>query len=628
MISPTTPLEPLEVVERGSSTSLIDLPPELLIAICAFVAFPTAVWCRLVCRRLRDIIDASLEMEYRIELARDGMIDGGACSYTHWHSQTLDSAFTRTRTRTRAQTQTETEETIARAPLTTSDRLARLRELRKAWSTLSWTRCVTVPMPGPCCAYELVGGVFCKTRPTAGEGINVLGSRIMSLTWLPGTHDQGRTDVRDDLGIPTRDLAMDPSQDLMVLFKAGEDAGAGLPMVDEVSGMLELHIRTMSTDEAHPEARVPVLCAPMLYSITSLSVQIVDDVVGMMYCVSVARPRITIWNWKTGRLVVDRASGNLPHDTWDFSFIHSRALFVTTRDGSGSLELFTFTCDHTNSNTRASINADSDPSSPFRPQPEATPFTHVATLHLPLVRDSVFVLSVETHTGPFVATCPLDTPFVSSNEGRIHVVTVQYAHPPVSDGPRTRPSVCVFVHGRTLERYLEMGAQRGLASTAVGVAEVPWSEWGRTGARMLPHLRAFQWLRYVHGQRVVILPPTSNIDDRPPHRRSGRQTTSQKSKSTFRVLDFNVRRAFDDDDDGDPSQVTTTTTLKRVDYPTHLFMPSIFVDIVESGLPYREASRDVRGGYLGAMIDDERLVGLKHPASSSGDMKEIDVFTM
>lgn len=308
---------------------------------------------------------------------------------------------------------------------------------------------------------------------------------------------------------------------------------------------------------------------------------------------------------------------------------------MTTRDGSGSLELFTFTCDHTNSDTRASINADSDPSSPFRPQPEATPFTHVATLHLPLVRDSVFVLSVETHTGPFVATCPPDTPFVSSNEGRIHVVTVQYAHPPVSDGPRTRPNVCVFVHGRTLEKYLEMGAQRGLASTAVGVAEVPWSEWGRTGARMLPHLRAFQWLRwvllfvpwtprryrffcsldgmirYVHGQRVVILPPTSNIDDRPPHRRSGRQTTSQKSKSTFRVLDFNVRRSFDDDDDGDPSQVTTTTTLKRVDYPTHLFIPSIFVDIVESGLPYREASRDVQGGYLGAMIDDERLVGLK-----------------
>ena len=110
-------------------------------------------------------------------------------------------------------------------------------------------------MPGPCCAYELVGGMFCKTQPrvrrgrgragTGGfgfgfgwpgvvggdgngdgdgethDGPHVFGSRTMSATWLPGRHDPGRTAVKDDLGIPTRDFAMDPSQDLMVLFKGG-----------------------------------------------------------------------------------------------------------------------------------------------------------------------------------------------------------------------------------------------------------------------------------------------------------------------------------------------------------------------------------------------------------------------
>ena len=147
---------------------------------------------------------------------------------------------------------------------TSADRLARLRQLRKAWKTLSWTQCVTVPMPGPCCAYELVGGVFCKTQPTARKGsggggfgsalggwpglatiimdesatgnghgeeqeesTHAFGSRTaMSATWLPGLHGlQGRTVVRENLGIPTRDFAIDPSQDLMVLFKGGEDAG-------------------------------------------------------------------------------------------------------------------------------------------------------------------------------------------------------------------------------------------------------------------------------------------------------------------------------------------------------------------------------------------------------------------
>lgn len=124
----------------------------------------------------------------------------------------------------------------------------------------------------------------------------------------------------------------------------------------------------------------------------------------------------------------------------------------------------------------------------------------------------------------------------------------------------------------------------------------------------------FAWMgRYVHGQRVVMLLPTSEAD-----------------KSTLQVLDFNVRSAFDDDEDdadadadhtdqgasskekdkdgADPSLCQTTW---HVTYPTRIVMPNIFVNVVESGLPYRETRRDVRADYSGVMIDDERLVGLK-----------------
>ena len=51
------------------------------------------------------------------------------------------------------------------------------------------------------------------------DGPRVFGSRTMSTTWLLGRHDPGRTVMKDDLGIPPRDFVMDPSQDLMVLFK-------------------------------------------------------------------------------------------------------------------------------------------------------------------------------------------------------------------------------------------------------------------------------------------------------------------------------------------------------------------------------------------------------------------------
>lgn len=117
---------------------------------------------------------------------------------------------------------------------------------------------MTVSMPGPCCAYELVGGVFCKTQPGRGgrlgwwnghgdvaanadgedgegeEGNHVFGSRSLYATWLPSdgrAEGAGRTVVRDDLGIPTRDFAMDPSQDLMVLFKGGEDLGMYVSLI-------------------------------------------------------------------------------------------------------------------------------------------------------------------------------------------------------------------------------------------------------------------------------------------------------------------------------------------------------------------------------------------------------------
>lgn len=150
---------------------------------------------------------------------------------------------------------------------------------------------------------------------------------------------------------------------------------------------------------------------------------------------------------------------------------------MTTGNGGGALELFTFT-----------VDADANPSYDF---PTST-LTHTATLYLPSVHPSVRLLSVGTHTGPFLATCPPDKLFMASNEDRIHVLTIQYVHLPTLDGPRTRPRVCVFTHNRVLEAYLKKGLERG-----AGAIQVPWSEWGRTRARMLPYVGIFQWLRCV-----------------------------------------------------------------------------------------------------------------------------------
>lgn len=83
---------------------------------------------------------------------------------------------------------------------------------------------IAVDVPGACQAYELVGGVFSKTmNGNTGNGMES-GSRHLISTWLPTRNDQdndtiGRV-VRPDLGVATRDFAIDPTQNLIALVDA------------------------------------------------------------------------------------------------------------------------------------------------------------------------------------------------------------------------------------------------------------------------------------------------------------------------------------------------------------------------------------------------------------------------
>lgn len=162
-------------------------------------------------------------------------------------------------------------------------------------------------------------------------------------------------------------------------------------------------------------------------------------------------------------------------------------------NGNGSLELFTFSCDRADSDTSSPSPFQAQPEPHYAPTP-TSPLTHVATLPLPPVHPSACVFNVYTHTGPFLAACPPDSSFVASNEARIHALTVQYANLPTMDEQRILLLMCVFVHHRVLERYLE----RGIASVGAGAREameVPWVEWGPAHSRVFPHTGLFQWLR-------------------------------------------------------------------------------------------------------------------------------------
>ncbi|KIN93366.1 hypothetical protein M404DRAFT_1009005, partial [Pisolithus tinctorius Marx 270] len=648
----------------GPVKRVVDLPPELWTAVFLQTDSRTILRCCAVCHRFNDIIEGSVELQYRIELTVDGMIDGPPSS------------------------------------LSIGERLTRLRALRRSWATLQWTSKITVPMPGPCHAYELVGGVFCKIHHSARHRYS---SRHLTAAWLPSALDtEGQMLVRDDVGLPTRDFAVDPSQDLIIYFR-GNDIDALPALV--APGAVELHVRALSTNEVHPDARSATLRMPVLLPVTNAFMQIVDDIVGMLYFIEPERPHITLWNWKTGKVVVNQSTFHIPPNTWDFSFISNRAFFVTTVQTYGTIDIFTFDGDPTESDqSDSSSSAPSfEPSTTYRfiTQPKSN-VTHVASLHLPPTLPHIRVVNLSTHTGPFLARPPSGRPFVAANEERTHVFSVQYVNPN-PDAVRRQMRYCVFLKNSTLEKYIKKHQSRSGTGAGgerlTGPLVVPWEAWGRENTRfMVHHWNQFEWLRYVHGHRVVLPAPRNGrammyvldfnvhdtvrqnqyyrVDDgdttdtskadaisigAPPTPKPSRNPWNSIAIATngelYRMptVGHSEEEELDntgEDDDGpvvfapDPLQIMSfsrqqfamhqqrlrqrNTGSKRaslVTEPSVEEYPLFFSAPFETALPYRELQHEQEVEYSGIMVDEERIVGLEYPAFLNGDMKDIHVFT-
>lgn len=68
-----------------------------------------------------------------------------------------------------------------------------------------------------------------------------------------------------------------------------------------------LHVRTISTNETHPDAVSPILRRRSIFRIHSAHMQIVDDVVGVFCSVAGLNDissRLVIWNWKNTSVCV------------------------------------------------------------------------------------------------------------------------------------------------------------------------------------------------------------------------------------------------------------------------------------------------------------------------------------
>ncbi len=220
-----------------------------------------------VCKQLHALVTASLALQYRIELASDGLVNG----------QAGGSAFS-----------------------TTAARMEILLERRAAWRTLRPNRRTSVALAGHCHAYELVGGLFAKALEDFGA------ARRLVASWLPGNGRGERRFVVDDLGVRIKDFALDPSQDLIVLLEHRPAPGSSSMAGADIC----VHLRKLGAVVApHPAAKTPMLCRRAIGPVHGCMIQIVEDIVGMYFWMPFHA--VLIWNWMSGEELLVRPKSSL-----------------------------------------------------------------------------------------------------------------------------------------------------------------------------------------------------------------------------------------------------------------------------------------------------------------------------
>ncbi|KAI0755585.1 hypothetical protein C8Q74DRAFT_1373368 [Fomes fomentarius] len=345
---------------------MLRLPEELAIEILRHLDLKDLLQCTAVCGRLRDTIANSVDLQYKIELAADGLTDGIRCS------------------------------------LSTAERLARLLELRARWRYLDWAQVAPISVPAVCQAHDMVDGVYAVSKYDDGSAH----SRHFSLTWLPALGGEpGRTIERDDVGLEISEFALDPSQDLVAVVTVA---------VEDDASSWTINLRTISNNQPHPQAKGSLRARASVH-LSNGAIHICDDVIGM-FARDESAPRLIIWHWHSG-MRLDCVGLDLPYRVSAFNFISNRAFMLAVADGSGRIEICAFSAE----------NAETDPTSPDLLSPRPVHFTTVTRLLLPSTVPEKFVYSIMTHSAPFVAHPIPDRPFETARGTRIHFATLQYS---------------------------------------------------------------------------------------------------------------------------------------------------------------------------------------------------------
>ncbi|TFK42125.1 hypothetical protein BDQ12DRAFT_599035 [Crucibulum laeve] len=351
----------------GSKFGLLSLPIEVLLDTLAILDFISLLRCRKASRFFKHLVDNTSSLQYIIELAASGQVDGP-----------IDKS------------------------INVFSRLQALKKQQEAWHTGQWRQESDPDALNQGGLWELYGGVLAQVAHDQSITFHQLPSHVR------GIEKRHWTIEPNTFEFTVRDFGIDPSQDLLVLI---EPPSWSVVAADHLH---RFHLRTMSTGERHPLAPQDAVFSHMQRDqdlMLSYSIQISGDYVGvLLHRFEVSDNELMIWDWKKGQAKVNI----LGDEVRSFQFLSDKHFIVCLTPMFEAVP------------TLAVFDIDSVSSERHTLDEIKSTFT----LHYPGIRDEHMAFECQLRCDPAPSWRPshdLKVPFSVDTENRIFIMSL-WAH--------------------------------------------------------------------------------------------------------------------------------------------------------------------------------------------------------
>ncbi|KAF9788641.1 hypothetical protein BJ322DRAFT_1002665 [Thelephora terrestris] len=571
----------------GGQFALLDFPVEIICHILSFVSYRDLIRSTMTCKLIRNTVQKSAFLSYTIDLA--------------YHQLQATQAST----------------------VPYAARKQRLLMSQRRWNSLDWTAMHKVECPHTAYMYDFVNGIYAIGQNAANDrrfSENVTFYRLPPYSTLQASVEEGESWTYA-FGMTILDFTMDPEQDLLVLM-------ALAPPKSQY--FYHIHLRTLSTNETHPQAGSPFLpfilraqVAGGIEHVPAYRLRILDDLLGTLAKevvdnTGVYSAFLEIWNWKHG------ARGSRcairPNGIEDFCFLSKSAFLVAKQ--MGAFEVFTFT----------------DPSGPSAyPSP-----TLRSAFLLPQLKQTHLFWYLTINCNPSPGSLPLFTtqntrpsPFPRTvrdhhlkPEERILGCAIGTVNPDdhVGEGaPHTFDCFIFFIHAKLFLDSIDENRVSGFhlvssrqnsqlpgSSIWKTVGRYEWHEWGPQNTRWFQDQLSTNWQHAIHGLRTAecVLDGERNGDA---HAHGHHHPEHGTGTRKLRIRDFNpnvVKGAIiangNEKQDEDKNKWKVVTTKDPVANTKKVFEVEIW-----SALPYREVVTEETVQVAEVMMDESRILLIK-----------------